>query len=268
MNTPADEDWIDAVARGAFEAPDAVDGSPDDDDTPPIDIDAVLAYRDGTASEAEQARIEASLADDPEARALLRELAQPVPPFVEGWARREARSALGASRRRWIGPAVTVALAAAVALFVFVPRGAPAPDYRIDAVRGVQAPVRGDAPTAVAGGAVDPESILTIALAPAAAVGEAPAARAFVQTPDGRLVAAPRSAIVAGEGGALRFEAPVAELFGRGPEAFGQRTLWLVVGADAEALAALDGRTVEAARAELDGVRWLPVALEYGEAAR
>ncbi len=271
MNSPADDDWIDAVARGALDGPQGAPGggsAADADAHADADIDALLAYRDGDATEAEAARIEARLAEDPEARALLRELAQPLPPFVETWARRETRSALGARRRRWIGPAVTVALAAAVALFVFVPRGAPIPDYRIDAVRGVQAPVRGDEPAAL-GGSVDPESILTIALSPAGAVGETPPVRAFVQTLAGRLAAVDPRMIVVGEGGAMRFEAPVAELFGSDAAAFGQRTLWFAVGGpDAQALGALDGQTVEAARAAVDGVRWLPVALEYGEAAR
>lgn len=278
MNTPADDDRIDAIARGAF-APVGVpddgrdgdgggDGGDGADDDDAIDVARLMAYRAGELSADETAQIDAQLADDPEARALLRQLAEPVPPFLAAWGQRETRKALGAQRRRWIGPAVTVALAAAVALFVFVPRPDRAPDYRIDAVRGVQAEVRGDAPP-VSGGRVDPDSVLVVALAPGAdGPSAAPPARAFVETLDGRLSAAPVDAIVVGEGGALRFEAPVAELFGRSAEAFGPRVVWIAVGGEAAALAALDRQPAKAAREGAQDVRWLSVQVRYGEAPK
>lgn len=263
-----DDARIDAIARGAFARRVDPGGAGPPDGAPSIDPARLLAWRAGALPPEEAERIEAALADDPEARALLRELAEPTPAFLQQWAIRESRRAMGRTATRWVAPIAGLALAAAVVVFALLPGRIEPPAYRIDAVRGMHAPIRGAEGPAPDRAVVDPESVLVLALAPDAPRATAPPALAFAQSPDGRLRAVDASALSAGEGGALRFEAPVVDLFGR---SFGARTLWIALGGEGvtvDALRALDGAPLHDAREAVGGVRWLAVELMYREGVR
>ena len=77
--TERTDDEIDAIARGALREPEPA-GETGDPETEPIDPGVLLDYRAGRLDASAIAAVEARLIADPEARAILRELAEPVPP--------------------------------------------------------------------------------------------------------------------------------------------------------------------------------------------
>lgn len=202
---------------------------PDDPPGPPVDDADVVARRD-----------EAAIAADPEARALLVALGQPVPAAV----RARAEAALPRGRRAAWLPATLAAAAAALFLWALWPAGA-GPAYTVEGPFGGLKTTRTEAITTTFG----PESALRLVLRPAGAGAEA--ARVFAEGPGGlRPVAA---TVTRGEGGAFRVEARGAALF-QGPA--GPRTLHIVLGPAAR-VAALT------APAEGADLRWLRVPLVW-----
>ena len=258
MSHEFDDDHLDDLARAALAGPRTTV-----EDTA-IDVGLLHDYQQGALSEEAAAALEEKLVDDPDARALLVELGEPVPPFLSVWANRAARPAR--SKQVWGGVVMAFAMAAALIFFATRPAEfAAPPGYRITGVQGGMMELRSDSSGAEKARTLDPESVLTITLAPEQADPEtAPAARAFVVTPDGRLGPTPEDALQVGKGGALRLKAKAADLFG---EAYGLREVLVALGADKAHLAKLAGMSREAAQAELPSVRWLAVQVQYRKAA-
>src|SRR5688572_7916912 len=106
------DESIDAALRQVAERPRAEEA---------VDDGLLLAYRQGRLSEEKSAELEALLARDPEARALLAELSKPIDRGLVDQLQ-HARS----SRRRWPMIAGALAAAAAAALVAIVPARQPA----------------------------------------------------------------------------------------------------------------------------------------------
>ena len=87
-----------------------------------LDDGILLAYRRGALSESETARVEAHLADCEACRALLRELAAPVPEALLVWADKvDVPPAKGGRVVRRVGVAGVVLAAAAAVLLTIGP---------------------------------------------------------------------------------------------------------------------------------------------------
>lgn len=208
----------------------------------PVDDGVLLAYLDGRLDEAARDAVEARLADDPEARALLRALsaARATPDLA---AARRAQSALEAQapkRRVAVWGAVAVAAAAAVVVGVALWQRPPDPPgvWRVEGpFGGVQAARSADAG---AGGVFLPHSRLRVDLVPAVPPTSDVQVAAYVAAPGDPLRRLPSPAVEVHASGALRVTGRADALLGMPP---GPRTLWVVVGpaaADLEGAASPD----------------------------
>jgi hypothetical protein len=159
-----------------------------------LDDGVLLAYREGKLGEQEAANVERLLANDPEARALLRELSQPVSAEeVESLARLTPPT----PRRKW-APLVLGGLgtAAAATLAILVARPVKAPlDYALE-VEGLAAPSRG----AGQGVVLPSTGRLVVRLRPAIATEAPRHFDVYLEGADGTLLAAPTGSRQAAQG--------------------------------------------------------------------
>lgn len=230
---PTDDD-LDRLLKAVPQAP--------AHDTSPLDEGKLLAWRDGRLSEADAEQVERRLANDAEARALLRELSL-------GSTASEVDEVMGAVRPRAkvlplrrpaaLVTGVITALAAAVALFVT--RSPSLPTYQLEVEGGV-ADTRSD----VANGAVVlPESRLVIRLRAAAATDTKVALGVYRETVEGRLERVQGGALAARDG-SFEFVIDGQRLL----VTPGRHRVWLHVARDEAALRAAEG-TVPSA-----GTQW------------
>lgn len=275
MTTPTTDEQLDALARALGPL------APPPDDEP--DLALLLAYRAGTlGDEAEVARAEATLAADPAARAFLEDLG--VAPSELDVARRvrEGLAAVGAAqatraaggggevvplrRRRWLAPTVTLlAMAAAVLVFALRPRPDAVPDppaFSVTRHVGTVKEMRGDeSPEPAAVYAVYRAAQLELKLETQGEPETPLHARAFVDGPDGALVAASVQGVM-DDSGAWSLELPAPTLFG---DRYGPRALHVAFSTDPARLDGLEGTRPTAD--DNDGVRWVTLPFEYREEA-
>lgn len=193
------------------------------DTAPPLDDADLLAWLDGRLSRAARARVDARLADDPDARDLLFDLAR--------------------------GPSggFSAALEAAATAESLDPL-----DYHFDGpYGGIRAAMDdpreldGDTPPVYAA-----DGVVDLILRPGAALSAAPQARAFVCRSDGPLEASDVS-LRRAPGGAMRLRVPAARLFAGA----GRYVICIAIGADVDVR--FVGRTLLEARRDEPDVRWL-----------
>lgn len=163
------------------------------------------------ASGAEDETLEIQLARDPEGRALLDALTEPVP---EALVRRAEAMTMRRHRARvFVIPIVASVLAAAFALLwlrPWAPREPVPIAYSIEGPLGGVHEVRGDGASS---SRLLPTSRLRLIARPEREpTGDEPVLRVFAEHGQ-RLVEAPRTAIETGLGGAVRFEIRAGELF-------------------------------------------------------
>ncbi len=210
-----------------------------------VDDHLLLQYRAGLLDDEQAAAVEARLANDPESRAVLAGLAQPI--AAEQWAR--AASVLPTPRRSRLWLTAPLAAAAAV-VFWLAPtsRGLDLPEYTLEGPFGGLKAVRSAEQSLVFG----PESTLRVRLRPVAPV-EGVTLGVYSGSP---LRLLPNEGLTAGKDGAFVYEAKVGALLG---EAYGPHTLHFVVG-DPGGLA---GLSFEAARSRAKRARWFSQRIEY-----
>lgn len=212
-----------------------------------LDDGLLLAYRAGRLSPEAAAEVEALLARNPEARALLRELTQPVEP---GLAERVERASRG--RPRWWIPAAMAAAAAAA--FLIVAQDAPLPPYEMEA-RGFVASSRG---LAAPSNVLEPDSRLSVTLRPEQAPEKAPALGVFV-APDGGLLERARAGRITSRSGVFRFEVEAAALFPKP----GRYLVVLVLAPSEDVLQDVPGRRADGAKGARPWLEWWTVDVDY-----
>ncbi len=234
-----DED-LDGLIAGA--AP------PEGPGAPVEDPGLLEAWRRQALSAEAAAEVEAELLRNPEARAELGRLAEPVPPaLLERMA-----GELPSARRRW-WPVVALA-AAAVLAAVLIPRGAGLPAYELEGPLGGVERVRGEGPASLEFRA---HSQLRLIARPKATLeGTPPQARAFVASVGGALRALPEAQLSQAASGAYVLSGPASSLVGPQP---GRYVLVIALAAEEAALQALAGKPL----AEAADVALLSAELTY-----
>lgn len=222
---------------------------------PPVDDGVLLAYRAGKLSPEAAQAVEARLATDREARALLEELSrQTAVGEVEAvLARLPPPSNLISlrGRRPLVWGAAAAALAAGlVAVVATVPSSAHS-RYQLE-IEGGESPTRGSPPAERL--IVGREGRLTLRLRAEVATEAPRVLGVFLEGADGRLSRLTLGRIAAAHGSfELRLEGDWAGAPGR-------HRLWLAVAADEQTLLRAEGQTASAVRAE--GLGWWPVDVE------
>ncbi len=213
-----------------------------------VDEGALIALRGGRLRDARAAAVEGHLAGCAECRALLRDLAVPVPgALIQRMTEATPKRRLGYT---W---GVVAALAAGVALML-IPRGG-VPSYQMQGPFGGLQTTRAAAASTTFG----PESRFKVLLQPEAQLeGAAPVLWVYTSRGDLPLKAAPQGIVTLGQQGALRVQAPARSLF----DAPGAHTVHLVL-APAEATLELDGLSPEDARNTAPEARWITLDVEY-----
>jgi len=242
-----DEDPIDELISAG--APDA-----DPAEREPLDVGLLQAWRAGTLDAAQADAIATRLADDPEARATLAALAEPVPADLSA----RMRAELPAHPRRRVAP-WTGALAAAAAVLFGVwltrPDHGPLPSYELAGPFGGIAATRG---AEAKGTYFLPQSQIEVVVRPRRTLsGMPPKARAFVSMPGAALRSLPAASLSRAASGAYTVTGAGRALLGDAPGTF---TISVALAREASALDALEGRVItEATRS----VRILSATLTY-----
>ena len=221
-------------------------------EAPCPDDGVLLAWQDGRLADDVAASTDRHLAACAECRALVRELAVPVPETLV-----DALVELTPERRRRGWPVLVAAALAASFMWLVLPAGdVRVPAYDLQGPYGGEQLTRTVAESRVFG----PQSRLRVLLRPSADLqGTAPTLRAFVVGRDGELSGVPASALTSGFGGAWRLDAAAADLF----PAPGPYTVHLALAVDAASLDALAGQTPTTARDATPDARWLSFTVEY-----
>lgn len=234
------DDELDRLLRSVPETP--------TQDSSPLDEGKLLAWRDGRLGEVEAEQVERRLANDPEARALLRELSL-------GSSAAEVDGVMGAVQPRakvlpFRRPAALVAgaiAALAAALAVFVTRAPPLPAYQLEVEGGV-AEVRSD----VAKGAVLlPDSRLVLRLRASAPTNTKVMLGVFRETADGRLQRV-QGGVLSARDGSFEFVIDGQALL----MTPGRHRVWLHVADDESAVRSAEGAVAAA------GPQWWAIDTE------
>lgn len=197
------------------------------------DEGVLIAYRDGVLGKDDVEAVERLLANDADARQLLRDLSSPVDAGdVDAVMNRVAPTNVVSLRRRRVWLGVGALAAAVLALVVLPSRENHLGTYRLE-VEGAQAQTRG-APTA-GPYVVSEEGRLVLRLRAQDATDDARALGVFVEGPDARLQRVP--AAVASSHGS--FEATVE---GNAWLAVGPHVVWLRVARDEAELKNSEGK--------------------------
>lgn len=225
-----ERDPIDALIAGGAPTGDEVQAQAD-----PLDPGQLMAWRAGVLPADEAEAVEARLAADPDARATLADLSEPVPDALKA----RMREVLP-TRRRALAWASVLAAAASIVFGVWLARPGPtSPDYELAGPFGGVAPTR-------SAEARDtyflPHSRVEIVVRPKARLSEMPpAARVFVSMPGAALRSLPAASMSRAESGAFVVSGTARALLGDAP---GTYQIHVALAGDAGALDTLPGRDI------------------------
>lgn len=222
-------------------------------DSPPteahLDDGLLLAYQRGEANAEEREEIEQHLARCADCRALQAEYGKPLPPPLRDWALHKTPN----RRARW-APLLGLAVAAAIAAFVLLPRGpASLPGYSVSGPMGGVAMMRSDTQGS---DIFVPTSQIKWLLKPAQKTKQANL-RVFVEASKGQVREVGANPTVT-KAGIIRYETEARALLG---EDFGMRTVHLVV-VPKHTARAFQG-SIEDLRRALGAHRWLTTRVDY-----
>ncbi|MEZ4467236.1 MAG: hypothetical protein R3F60_20895 [bacterium] len=217
-----------------------------------VDVATLLAWRRGRLDAEAAEALEARLARDPEARALLAGLAEAPPTAASTWP--QAHWPARRFPRRVVAGFAAAAAAAAAILFFVWPTSASLPPYSLEGPTGATREVRGEERRVP----FRPGDTLRVTLRPAHRHAEPPAVAAFVVGADGRLAARPVDAAPE-PSGIVRVSARAATLLGPAP---GPSRVVIALAPPGVDLAGLAGRPLADVSAALADVQWLEFTAE------
>ena len=228
---------------------------PEEPTSTPIDDGVLMAYQQGRLSAERAEDVEAQLARDPEARALLAELSSPVDAELAG----QLVQALRPRRRGGPRRAVAAVLAAAAAFALWL-TFAPAPAPMSDAWPSYQLELDGFVAARRSVGSTDrrllADSILTVTIRPDRRFARSPTVGLFRLASDGRWRTISAGKTTAANG-AVAFEAHAGELFATP----GRYTLAIAATPTPEALLTFEGQRTS--NAQERGLGWWTFEVEY-----
>ncbi len=213
-----------------------------------LDDGLLLAYQRGEVSDEEREEIEEHLARCAECRALQAEYVQPLPVPLRDWALNKTPK-----RKAPWAPLIGLAVAAAIAAFVLLPRDPALPGYSVSGPMGGVAMMRSD----IEGSDIFvPTSQIKWLLKPAQKAKQAHL-RVFVEASKDQVREVGANPTIT-KTGVIRYETEARALLG---EDFGVRTVHLIV-ASKPASRAFQG-SIEDLRRALGAHRWLTTRVDY-----